>query len=537
MNEPSVGVMKKERRSMVGGAGRGSLLLVLFLFFLVLALPTTRNVEGQRAIPPAESTPSSSPLLIDILNRPWPLWLAGADLSHTNLHGAQMSNANLYQAKLQGAAMNLVDLSRANLVMAALQDAQLVQAKLDNADLALANLAGARLAMASLVDAKLEGATLAQANLAGAQLNGASLSHAIARGANLRRAMLQDADLSVADLRGADLQGADLTDAVLNNANLQGANLQNVVLTGIVYDEQTVWPEGFDPAHPETSTPIESPPQPHPLRLQINLVPGYAPQFNEMAQPDDIAHVDHVSDLKLLEEVRSGQRMAVFKSVALAEQLMPRLAGYVDLLGYNLEHGPTNPLEDQRDPVAAAQRMRALADQYGLHLAIGPDHDFVVSHGVEMAPFADQFILQVQRVQEQPQVVQSYVVSTSAALREANPALEIVVQVRTEGEVDDLAALLDPLRAHMDGVAILTSPQTTGVATALWARLRQELAAQEATTAAPIETTTTSWVQIARMLVRGLLVQALIIVLILGMLWVLELYLRARKLQTNEDAL
>jgi uncharacterized protein YjbI with pentapeptide repeats len=531
--------MKDGRRKMAGAVGRSIVFLVLLLVVLVFAMPKGTAVKGQEATPTAESTPSSSLLLVDILNRPWPLWLAGADLSHTNLHGAQLSNANLYQAKLQGAAMNLVDLSRANLVMAALQDAQLVQARLDDADLALANLAGARLAAASLVNAKLEGATLAQANLSGAQLNGASLSHAIARDANLRKANLQGADLSVADLRGADLEGADLTDAVLNNANLQDANLQDVVLDGIVYDAQTIWPEGFDPENPEAYSPGSSPVEPHPLFLQINLIPGFAPQFNQMAQPDDIAHIDHISDLRLLEEVRSGQRMAVFKSVALAEQLMPRLAGYVDMLGYNLEHGPTNPLEDQQDPVASAERMRALADQYGLPLAIGPDHNFVVSHGVEMAPYADQFVLQVQRVQEQPEVAQSYVISTNEALREANPEVKIVVQVRTEGDVEALVELLEPLRAHIDGVAILTSPQTSEMATELWASLRQ-MPVPVAEASAPdtsAETTGTSRVQNARILVSALLVQALIIGLILVILWVFQLIMMPRGSQTNTEVL
>jgi hypothetical protein len=209
--------------------------------------------------------------------------------------------------------------------------------------------------------------------------------------------------------------------------------------------------------------------------------------------------------------------------------LMPRLAGYVDVLGYNPEHGPVNPLEDQQDPVAAAERMRILADQYGLQLAIGPDHDFVVSHGERMAPFADQFILQVQRVQEQPEVAQSYVISTSAALRQANPALEIVVQVRTEGEVESLMELLEPLNAHIDGIAILTSPQTTAIATALWSRLRQGADAEPAVAVA--EFPRQSRVQQARLLVRGLLLEAIVVVFILALHWVFELFLAAQTRQ------
>jgi hypothetical protein len=212
--------------------------------------------------------------------------------------------------------------------------------------------------------------------------------------------------------------------------------------------------------------------------------------------------------------------MAVFKSAALAEQLIPRLAGYVDRMGYNLEHGPTNPLAEQQDPVAAAQRMRALADRYGLRLAIGPDQNFVVSHGVLMAPYADQFVLQVQRVQEQQQLVHAYVISTSAALREVNPALEIVVQVRTDGDLEALVELLDSLRPHIDGVAILTTPQTTEFATALWGQLRQGKRV-ETRSVAPV-TTPLSWARAGRLLAMGLLLQVVVLVFILALVWLLH---------------
>jgi hypothetical protein len=57
------------------------------------------------------------------------------------------------------------------------------------------------------------------------------------RGADLAGAFLQDVDLSDADLRNADLRGADL----------RGAHLRGADLTGARYDENTCWPEGFEP--------------------------------------------------------------------------------------------------------------------------------------------------------------------------------------------------------------------------------------------------------------------------------------------------
>ena len=60
--------------------------------------------------------------------------------------------------------------------------------------------------------------------------------------------------------------------------------------------------------------------------------------------------------------------MVVFKSIAEAETLLPDLAQKIDLIGYNLEHGPATPAEEQADPVGSIQKMRLLADTYELDL-------------------------------------------------------------------------------------------------------------------------------------------------------------------------
>lgn len=63
---------------------------------------------------------------------------------------------------------------------------------------------------------------------------------------------LKGLDLSEANLNGADLSGADLTDADLSNANLEGANLSGANVSGAsfggaLYNDNTKWPDGFDP--------------------------------------------------------------------------------------------------------------------------------------------------------------------------------------------------------------------------------------------------------------------------------------------------
>jgi uncharacterized protein YjbI with pentapeptide repeats len=108
---------------------------------------------------------------------------------------------------------------------------------LEEADLSEAYLFGDILSRADLSGAHLWGAHLTGAYLSEASLSTASLSRA-----DLRWANLSGADLTEADLSGANLSGANLTEANLTEADLSGANL-----SGAEYNENTHWPEGFDP--------------------------------------------------------------------------------------------------------------------------------------------------------------------------------------------------------------------------------------------------------------------------------------------------
>jgi len=198
--------------------------------------------------------------------------------------------------------------------------------------------------------------------------------------------------------------------------------------------------------------------------------------YNDYAGTRDMARADHISLVDLLEKVKVGHRLVVFKNVADIEQLVPHLVGKLDIIGYNLEGGPANRPDEQADPVGSIRRARAVADQYGMQLAFGPDHDIALNYGAQMAPYADYFVLQVQRVQTEPQTVRDFVVPLAAQLRQANPNIQISVQVRTEGNVEDLANLLLSMKGSIDGVSILTNDETEPVAKSLVAELRLPVA-------------------------------------------------------------
>lgn len=215
------------------------------------------------------------------------------------------------------------------------------------------------------------------------------------------------------------------------------------------------------------------------LWIDMSMGPEMINWFNEHARPDDIARADHVSLVDLLDKITTGRRLVVFKNVSDAEQLLPHMADKMDIIGYNLEHGPSNRPDEQADPVGSVRRMRALADEYGLQLALGPDRAFTLSDGVAMAPYVDMFVLQVQRVQQEPEVVRSFVLPVVRALRTVNPDVEVSVQVRTEGDMAAVAKLIASMEDELDGVSILTSAETTATAEQLIAELRPPAAAPQ----------------------------------------------------------
>jgi hypothetical protein len=208
------------------------------------------------------------------------------------------------------------------------------------------------------------------------------------------------------------------------------------------------------------------------LWIDLSLGPPLVELFNERAQEDDVARVEHISQLELLEEVTTGKKLVVFKSAEDAIRLLPHIHEEIDIVGYNLEHGPANPQNEQENPVASIKRLREVADEYDLEVALGPDHNFAISHAAAMAPYADYIILQIQKVQTEPDTVYDFVLPVLEGVRRANPDIKTSVQIRTEGDIDELLQMLEPLHDDLDGISILTSDETVSIAQELVRELR-----------------------------------------------------------------
>jgi hypothetical protein len=129
------------------------------------------------------------------------------------------------------------------------------------------------------------------------------------------------------------------------------------------------------------------------LWIDVSIGAEFVDWINATARADDIVRIDHLPMLALLADIQKGQRLVVVKTIPEAEQLLAQAADQFDIIGYNLEHGPANDPSEQAEPVKSVQRMRELADENGLRLAVGPDHSFALSDGVAMAEYADMMIL------------------------------------------------------------------------------------------------------------------------------------------------
>lgn len=128
-------------------------------------------------------------------------------------------------------------------------------------DLRDMNLAGLQLRGADFTEADLSGANLTGTDLVSqaatpeasgrpatpgvaAFLQGVNFCHAVLTRADLRYSFLMNANLVGADLALARLQGA-----ALNGSDFSGATMPSDAsyLEGIYYDDDTIWPEGFEP--------------------------------------------------------------------------------------------------------------------------------------------------------------------------------------------------------------------------------------------------------------------------------------------------
>lgn len=120
---------------------------------------------------------------------------------------------------------------------------------LSERDLGETSFQGAYLAGGNLSDSNLMRADFSGAHLYGTYLYRANLSGSSFRGATCQGAVFDEVDLNGADLTDARLVQDNMgTPCSMRGVDLRFTLLKNVVLSGCIYDSDTRFPVGFDPA-------------------------------------------------------------------------------------------------------------------------------------------------------------------------------------------------------------------------------------------------------------------------------------------------
>ncbi len=164
--------------------------------------------------------------------------LRDANLTLTDLRGANLRDALLIGASLISTGLSRADLSRAFLSQAYLDQAILIKANLSGANLSTARLLSANFSEANLCEAILINAELGNANFSGANLSRADLSEA-----DLSRANLSRANLSDANMERSVLVETNLTGAILTRCSIYGISVWKVDLEGATQDSLIITPD------------------------------------------------------------------------------------------------------------------------------------------------------------------------------------------------------------------------------------------------------------------------------------------------------
>jgi murein DD-endopeptidase MepM/ murein hydrolase activator NlpD len=170
-----------------------------------------------------------------------------------------------------------------------------------------------------------------------------------------------------------------------------------------------------------------------------------AQYFQQHAGAQDIARVDHPNDIGFISGITVGKKMVIFKSASQIQQFLASNASDLDIIGYNLEPGQTHDANELANPVAAAKAVQAIARQYGKQVAIGLTRSLALQYGAAMAPYADIWVLQIQKAQNDPAMAGEFVSQMLPALQRANPSIVVFVQIRTDSSPAALAKLVNGL--------------------------------------------------------------------------------------------
>ena len=182
------------------------------------------------------------------------------DLSNSNLIGADLSKANLDYVNLSGALYDETTKFPKNFDF---NFRGMILLKNNDVDFSSHNFYRTKLRYLNFENAKFQTTDLKRTDLKGCNFINCNMQNSILSKSYAKEAKFINTDLSKADLEKINLDKAILKNVDLRNADLSGATLTwseatDVNLKGALYDENTVFNQGFNPKEHGMEYKIES---------------------------------------------------------------------------------------------------------------------------------------------------------------------------------------------------------------------------------------------------------------------------------------
>lgn len=202
--------------------------------------------------------------------------------------------------------------------------------------------------------------------------------------------------------------------------------------------------------------------------------------WNANARPDDVAlYVAGPTGLfqPQANQTKRGRRCAVWKDWTFSDPggvaPISTMALGLSYVGYNPETGPTTPVTQIGDLVTWCARVKAVARSYGLPTLVAPDINGLQRWGADIAPYCDNVMLQVQRIEIDVPRTYAWVAQYSKILRDANPNIRVWAQVgATLDSLTEMRYALEEVSEIIDGWAFWESAPTFEVMTQFVAIVR-----------------------------------------------------------------
>ena len=188
--------------------------------------------------------------------------------------------------------------------------------------------------------------------------------------------------------------------------------------------------------------------------------PELATFFSEVARSEDMAGFPS-QYIHLLMQISAGQKRADFASWAEAQQNLDDLGDSIDVVGYNPEHWDQTPIEEQNNLAATVQQAAQDAHAFGLKFLLAPDRKFVDEQLSELVPHVDIFVLQGQRLQDDPVAFEAWISEQINIARTINPNVKIFVQISaSRGPALEMLTAIKKVEQDIDGIAIWSIPSS-----------------------------------------------------------------------------